>query len=151
MTKKEYVQKYGGKFSIEGGETWTMPNGHVVHFALNPKMGCRNTNIAVGFHEPGKEFAPHVHPISEEILLIFSGEGECYLYDKWIPCKAGDIIFAPPGVWHGTRNPAGNTEPFVTLGIATPPQQDLFVRAGYDVLDDDKTDYVGEHNRPKED
>ena len=133
MTKKEYVQKYGGKFSIEGGETWTMPNGHVVHFALNPKMGCRNTNI------------------SEEILLIFSGEGECYLYDKWIPCKAGDIIFAPPGVWHGTRNPAGNTEPFVTLGIATPPQQDLFARAGYDVLDDDKTDYVGEYNRPKED
>ena len=43
MTKKEYVQKYGGKFSISGGETWTMPNGHVVHFALNPKMGCKNT------------------------------------------------------------------------------------------------------------
>ena len=42
MTKKEYVQKYGGKFSISGGETWTMPNGHVVHFALNPKMGCKN-------------------------------------------------------------------------------------------------------------
>lgn len=79
MTKKEYVQKYGGKFSIDGGETWTMPNGHVVHWALNPKMGCKGVNMGVGFHEPGKEFAPHVHPLSEEILLIYSGEGECYL------------------------------------------------------------------------
>ena len=84
------------------------------------------------------------NPISEEILIIHSGEGECYLYDKWIPCKAGDIIFAPPGVLHGTRNPAGNTEPFVTLGIATPPQLDLYMRAGYDVLDDDKSEYVPE-------
>lgn len=146
MTKKEYVQKYGGKFSISGGETWTMPNGHVVHFALNPKMGCKGANIAVGFHEPGKEFAPHKHPISEEILIIHSGEGECFLYDKWIPTKAGDIIYAPPGVLHGTRNPAENTEPFVTLGIATPPQLDLYMRAGYDVLDDDKSEYIGEYN-----
>lgn len=23
-----------------------MPNGHDVHFALNPKMGCRGVNIA---------------------------------------------------------------------------------------------------------
>lgn len=144
MTNKEHVMKYGGKFSISGGETWTMPNGHVVHFALNPKMGCRNTNIAVGFHEPGKEFAPHVHPISEEILIIYSGRGECYLYDKWIPCEAGDIIFAPPGVYHGTRNYPDATEPFVTLGIATPPQLDLYMRAGYDILEDNSGEYVGD-------
>ena len=77
MTNKEHVLKYGGKFSISGGEVWTMPNGHDVHFALNPKMGCRGANIAVGFHKPGKEFAPHKHPISEEILIIHSGKGEC--------------------------------------------------------------------------
>ena len=106
MTNKEHVLKYGGKFSISGGEVWTMPNGHDVHFALNPKMGCRGANIAVGFHKPGKEFAPHKHPISEEILIIHSGKGECYLYDKWIPVETGDIVFAPPGVLHGTRNPA---------------------------------------------
>ena len=82
MTNKEHVLKYGGKFSISGGEVWTMPNGHDVHFALNPKMGCRGANIAVGFHKPGKEFAPHKHPISEEILIIHSGKGECYLYDS---------------------------------------------------------------------
>ncbi|MEI3282689.1 MAG: cupin domain-containing protein [Enterocloster sp.] len=55
-----------------------------------------------GFHKPGKEFAPHKHPVSEEIAIIHSGKGECYLYDKWIPVETGDIVFAPPGVLHGT-------------------------------------------------
>ena len=30
MTKKEYVEKYGGKFSIDGGETWTRLSGDTV-------------------------------------------------------------------------------------------------------------------------
>jgi len=144
LTNKEHVKKYGGKFSIHNGEVWTMPNGHDVHFALTPKMGAHGVNIATGFHEPGKEFAPHKHPVSEEILIIYSGKGECYLYDKWIPTEAGDIIYAPPGVLHGTRNPAENTEPFVTLGIATPPQLDLYMRANYDVLEDNSGEYVEE-------
>ena len=144
MTNKEHVKKYGGKFSIKNGEVWTMPNGHKVNFVLTPKMGGPNVNIASGFHEPGKEFAPHKHPLSEEILIIFQGKGECFLNDKWIPTEAGDIIYAPPGVLHGTRNPAENTEPFVTLGIATPPQLDLYLRANYDVLEDNSGEYVEE-------
>ena len=144
MTNKEHVQMHGGKFNIFNGETWTMPNGHVCHFVLNPKFGARGINIVVGFHEPGKEFAPHVHPISDETLLIYGGEGECFLEDKWIPCKAGDIIYAPAGVAHGTRNYPDAKEPFVTLGIATPPQLDLYNRFGYDVLDDDTGEYTGD-------
>lgn len=141
MTRKEYVSRYGGKFNINCGEIWTMPNGHKVHFTLTPKLGSQYFNIATGWHEPGKEFAPHVHPISAELLVVFEGKGECYLKDKWIPCEKGDVIYAPPGILHGTRNPAENTEPFVTLGIAAPPQLDLYARAGYDVMDDDKSEY----------
>lgn len=144
MTNKEHVQKHGGKFNIALGETWIMPNGHVCLFALNPKAGARNINIVVGFHAPGKEFAPHVHPLSEEVLLVFSGKGECFLEDKWIPCEAGDIVYAPPGIYHGTRNFPDATEPFVTLGIATPPQLDLYMRAGYDVLEDNSGEYAGD-------
>ena len=32
----------------------------------------------------------------------------------------------------------------MTLGIATPPQLDLYLRAGYDVLEDNSGEYVGE-------
>jgi len=141
MTKKEHVKKYGGKFNIRNGETWTAPNGHVVHFALSPKIGSCGVDITTGFHEPGKEFAPHKHPVSEEVLFIHQGKGECYLYDKWIPVEAGDVIYAPPGVMHGTRNPAENTEPFVTLGIGTPPKLDLYLKTGYDVLEDNSGEY----------
>ncbi|MCP1111151.1 cupin domain-containing protein [Ohessyouella blattaphilus] len=144
MTKKEYVQQYGGKFNINEGEVWTMPNGHDVHFTLTPKVGSLHFNIATGWHIPGKEFAPHVHPVSAELLVVYEGEGECFLGDKWIPCKKGDVIYAPPGVYHGTRNPATNTEEFVTLGIATPPQLDLYTRAAYDVMDDDKSKFEPE-------
>ena len=45
---------------------------------------------------------------------------------------------------HGTRNYPDATEPFVTLGIATPPQLDLYMRAGYDVLVDNSGEYVGD-------
>ena len=38
----------------------------------------------------------------------------------------------------------GNTEDFVTLGIATPPQLDLYIRAGYDVLEDNSGEYIEE-------
>ena len=82
-----------------------------------------------------------------ELIYLERGEFTLIYGEKTYHCKAGDIIFAPPGVWHGTRNPAGNTEPFVTLGIATPPQLDLYARAGYDVLDDDKSEYIGEYNK----
>ena len=106
MTKKEYVSRYGGKFNIEKGEVWTMPNGHKVHFTLTPKQGSTDFNIATGWHEPGREFAPHVHPVSAELLVVYEGRGECYLKDRWIPCEKGDIIYA-----------------------------------GYDVMDDDKSEF----------
>ena len=33
MTNKEHVLKYGGKFSISGGEVWTMPNLSLIHIS----------------------------------------------------------------------------------------------------------------------
>ena len=53
-------------------------------------IGCGG--IANGVHLPGMEFEPHVHPLSEELVFCFEGEGECYLYDKCIPVKAGDVL-----------------------------------------------------------
>lgn len=142
MTKKEYVSRYGGKFNIHGGEIWTKSTDLKVHFALTPKMGSMHFNIATGWHTPGMEFEPHVHPVSAELLIIHEGKGECFLYDRWIPCEKGDVFYAPPGIYHGTRNPKENTEVFVTLGIASPPQLDLYNRAGYNVMDDDKSEFT---------
>jgi hypothetical protein len=38
-------------------------------------------------------------------------------YDRWIPCEKGDVFYAPPGIYNGTRNPKENTEVIVTLAL----------------------------------
>ncbi len=139
MNDKETVRKQGGIFNINEGYSWenyTVDGIRMedVHLVLTPRIGSRNIGITSGIHYPGMEFEPHVHPLSEELVFCHDGEGEFFLYDKWIPVKKGDVLYAPPGVRHGTRKPAGTEGVMVTIGVATPPQLDLYNRIGYDVL-----------------
>lgn len=137
MTIKEKNRTKGGKFNIYKGDfSFVEENGVPVNLVMTPRVGTINIGMTSGMHEPGQGFTPHVHPMSEETLLCFKGKGEMYLYDRWIPVEEGDVVYAPAGVPHGTRNPATNTELFVTIGIATPPQADLYNKLNYDVLRD---------------
>ena len=131
---KEEVKKFGGMFNIFEGYNWEKSSGLDLHLVLTPRLGSRNIGITSAVHYPGMEFEPHVHPLSEELVFCYEGEGEFYLYDKWIPVKAGDVLYAPPGVYHGTRKPKCSEGTFITIGVATPPQLDLYNRIGYDVL-----------------
>ena len=139
MQDKEQVRKTGGIFNIHEGYNWAKSTGLDVHLVLTPRRGSHNVGITSGVHLPGMEFEPHVHPLSEELVFCFEGEGEFYLYDRWIPVKAGDVLYAPPGVYHGTRKPKDSEGRFVTIGVATPPQLDLYNRIGYDVLAEEKS------------
>ena len=133
---KEEVRHKGGIFNIHEGYNWTKSTDLDLHLVLTPKQGSKGIGITSAVHYPGMEFEPHVHPLSEELVFCHEGEGEFYLYDKWIPVKAGDVLYAPPGVYHGTRKPAGSEGIFITIGVASPPQLDLYNRIGYDVLSD---------------
>jgi len=138
MSKKDKVRRQGAIFNIDDGYNWKKSTDLGVHFVLTPRMGSHNIGITSGVHYPGMEFEPHVHPLSEELVFCHEGEGEFYLYDRWYPVKKGDVLYAPPGVRHGTRKPAGTEGIFVTIGVATPPQLDLYNRVGYDVLGKDE-------------
>jgi gentisate 1,2-dioxygenase len=140
MSIKDKVRKDGGRFSIFKGDYSQIESAGVeVNLVLTPRVGTINIGMTSAVHQPGQGFNPHVHPLSEETLLVFRGSGEFYLKDRWIPVKEGDIVYAPAGIYHGTRNPPDNTEEFVTIGIASPPQADLYKRYNYDVLaTDDK-------------
>lgn len=102
-----------------------------VHYYLSPKIGSRMVGITSGIHQPGQGFEPHVHPLSEELLIVLRGKGEIFLKDRWIKVSEGDIVYAPEGVPHGTRNLEGSDEELITIGIAVPPQLDLYFRSGY--------------------
>ena len=134
MKSKEEVREKGGIFNIHEGYNWTKSTELDLHLVLTPKQGSHCVGITSAVHYPGMEFEPHVHPLSEELVFCHDGEGEFYLYDKWIPVKKGDVLYAPPGVYHGTRKKAGTEGTFVTIGVATPPQLDLYNRIGYDIL-----------------
>jgi gentisate 1,2-dioxygenase len=140
---KEDVRKRGGIFNIHEGFNWTKSTDLDVHLVLTPRVGSHNIGITSGVHTPGMEFEPHIHPLSEELVFCHDGEGEFFLYDRWFPVKKGDVLYAPPGVRHGTRKPADQEGIFVTIGVASPPQLDLYNRIGYDPLGEDSPEAPG--------
>ncbi|WP_170837608.1 cupin domain-containing protein [Actinopolyspora xinjiangensis] len=103
----------------------------VMNFVFWPGTGSSRLCLHCGHMEPGQTFNVHVHPESEEAFMAFSGSGQFYLADGWYPAEAGDVLFAPPGVPHGTRLPRSDEMPdeFVTCGGPTPFDKVLYERA----------------------
>jgi quercetin dioxygenase-like cupin family protein len=52
--------------------------------------------------EPGATFPAHDHPAGEEVFVL---EGEVQIGRHRL--KAGDYLYAPPGVKHGASSPTG--------------------------------------------
>ena len=72
--------------------------------------------------EPGKGHELHTHPESDEILYVVSGEGEQTVAGETREVSAGEMIFIPEGVEHGTVNT--NWEPLKLLAVYAPPGPD---------------------------
>ncbi len=103
-----------------------------MRFVVWPGMGARKISSHRAHHPPGVEFKVHIHPGSEDTVLAFQGNGQGFLVDRWYDMEAGDVMFAPRNIRHGTRHPDRNSqEPFVCLGSAGPPQLDLYALAKY--------------------
>ncbi len=53
---------------------------------------------------PGKVINTHVHPDSEEAMIIVEGSLEAILGDEVVTVSVGDTVLAPAGVKHGFVN-----------------------------------------------
>jgi quercetin dioxygenase-like cupin family protein len=104
-----------------------------MNFVFWPGTGSPCLCLHCGIQQPGETFNVHIHRESEEAFLAFEGSGQMYLRDRWVDVEAGDLLFAPPLVAHGTRNPsAGPTaRRFVTCGGPTPFDPVLYDAAGF--------------------
>ncbi|WP_138004868.1 cupin domain-containing protein [Halalkalirubrum salinum] len=69
--------------------------------------------------KPGKGHERHTHPNSDEILYVIRGEGEQEVADETREIAAGDMVFVPEGVEHGTVNTGW--EPLLLLAVYAPP------------------------------
>ncbi len=126
----ERVSREGGVFNMYRGAHYTQ-NGGLMRFVLWPGGGTRLVAQHIAFHEPGVAFRPHVHPVSEDCVFVAAGRGACYLESRWVDTQAGDILYAPALVRHGTAAWPDATETFICTGCASPPQFDLYEHAGY--------------------
>ena len=57
--------------------------------------------------EPGARVTTHIHPDTEEAMVIMEGELEAVLGDEVVTLGPGDTVLAPAGVKHGFVNRSG--------------------------------------------
>jgi mannose-6-phosphate isomerase-like protein (cupin superfamily) len=103
-----------------------------MNFVLWPGTGSARLCLHCGIQQPGETFSVHLHRHSEDAFIAFEGEGQMYLGDRWIDVQQGDVLFAPPMVLHGARNPhvGPDARRFVTCGGPTPFDTFLYDFAG---------------------
>ncbi len=98
----------------------TIKYGCRTKLLISPAMGSALTACQVIYHKPGETFTVHLHPISEDVTVVFKGKGEAFLEDFWYEVREGDVIYAPENVKHGTRNPSTNSEDFICYNWQVP-------------------------------
>lgn len=69
--------------------------------------------------EPGKGHELHTHPDSEEILYVVRGRGEQEVDGDVREITAGEMVYVPAGVEHGTVNTGWET--LTLLAVYAPP------------------------------
>jgi mannose-6-phosphate isomerase-like protein (cupin superfamily) len=92
-----------------------------------PEMGAKQLTLNYGVHEPGMEFAQHIHAESEDVIVCLQGRGVVRTGDTQIPFGPGSVIYVPAGVVHGTIN-VGD-EPLVMISCQAPPDAALYRRS----------------------
>jgi mannose-6-phosphate isomerase-like protein (cupin superfamily) len=109
------IKRDGIKFQMGNAFSW-----RVIH----PEMGANDLTVSYGEHAPGMEFRQHVHEKSSDTIICVSGRGVLRTGDKRIPISAGDIVYVPAGIVHGTINTGD--EPLIMFGIQVPPDPALY-------------------------
>lgn len=69
--------------------------------------GAQSLSIAQLEIGDGVSVATHIHPETEEAMIIVEGELEAILGDEVVTLGPGDTVLAPPGVKHGFVNRSG--------------------------------------------
>lgn len=102
-----------------------------MNFLFWPGTGSGHLSLHCGIQQPGQTFGIHHHPVSEELFIGVEGKGQVHLNGEWFDFEEGDILYSPPNIYHGTRNPNKSTEAtrFVTCGGPVPFDENFYISA----------------------
>ena len=95
--------------------------------------GARTANMNYVVMQPGEENVPHIHPESEDTIMILEGVGTIKDHDNDVVLEftAGDVLHVPIGVRHAVRADRGST--VVSAGGPCPADTTMLRLAGVDV------------------
>lgn len=122
----EQVRREGALFNVYKGAPFH-GIGLPMRLVLWPGAGTRTAGFNYAYAGPSVPDIAHRHPVSDECLILWAGKGQAYMGQDWIDIEANDVILAPCGVIHGTRN----VGPTFWGGFASPPQLDLLMNTDY--------------------
>ncbi len=134
----EDVRRNGALFNVFRGAEFTA-NGSPMRFVLWPGHGSRLSGFHLTRCSNGGHFSAHVHPLSDECVIVWAGTGRGFIDGHWFEMGIHECVLAPCGVPHGglvnshinTLEIHTQTKPTLWGGFASPPQGDLYIRAGY--------------------
>jgi quercetin dioxygenase-like cupin family protein len=94
------------RYFIESDDVPTnvLPWGKVKWMTGPDVNGADGFSAGVTELDPGKGHDLHTHPESEEILFVLRGEGEQSVDGDRREVTAGDMIYIPADIEHGTWN-----------------------------------------------
>jgi quercetin dioxygenase-like cupin family protein len=101
--------------SFEETEVERLP-GKTHHWFCKPGM-VKDTNLMFVRAQlpPGEAHAFHFHPKMEEILYVLSGTAEQWVERENKIMRAGDSLYLPAGIVHGTYNAGSDTLDFLAI------------------------------------
>lgn len=101
--------------SFDETEVERLP-GKMHYWFCKPGM-VRDTNLMFVRAQlpPGEAHKFHFHPKMEEILYILSGTAEQWVEREKKTMRAGDSLYLPAGIIHGTYNVGSDTLDFLAI------------------------------------
>ncbi|MFQ5763117.1 MAG: cupin domain-containing protein [Candidatus Bathyarchaeia archaeon] len=91
---------------LSDAETKQILGGPIKIVVTPDTMQSKNLVFVVGDFAPGEGLVPHIHPKSEEVYYVVSGEGTVYAgaEKKPMPVSGGMVLYIPEGTPHYVRN-----------------------------------------------
>ncbi len=76
-----------------------------------PGVGAITANLNYVMMEAGEENVPHRHPVSEDTIVVFAGEGTIVNLDAGTTHRfgGGQVVHVPVGVRHQVRADRGSS------------------------------------------
>lgn len=89
---------------LESAEAVPLPGGSWSRMLVTAGRapGAR-ASLGVSRFAPGSETAAVRHQV-EEVAYVVSGQGEIRLEARAVPCRQGDALHIPAGLWHAVAN-----------------------------------------------